>query len=169
MKYPVRSILNYNEFDISLNIHVIEKYKPLKEIFIYSRTHKQDSAENRTDYAKTFNFHKPGIRSSSTPGTPPGLDVDELINMFRFRKNKQTLAFQQRLIEQEQDSYINYRFNSTLIKRITGLSGDTLNKFKIQYRPSYEFVAMSNELQFYQYILNTSYQFRKIEGLKPKE
>ena len=164
-KFPVRSIINYYQFDISLRVHVYEKYRPLKEIFIYVKGHKQDSAENRLDYAKTFNFRKPGLRSSSTVGTPPGLDIDELINIFHFRKNKQTLAFQRRLIEQEQDSYINYRFSSTLIKRVTGLSGDTLNKFKLQYRPSYTFVATSNELEFYQYILNSSYEFRKREAL----
>lgn len=165
MKFPVHSIINYNQFDISLRVHVREKYRPLKEIFIYAKSHKQDSAENRLDYSKTFNFRKPGLRSSFTPGSPPGLDVDELINIFHFRKNKQTLAFQKRLIEQEQDSYINYRFNSVLIKRITGLSGDTLTKYKSKYRPPYSFVAASNELQFYQYILNTSYEFRKLRGL----
>ena len=165
MKFPVHSIINYNQFDISLRVRVKDKYKPLKEIFIYARSHRQDSAENRNDYSRTFNFRNPTLRSSSTPGTPPGLDIDELINIFHFRKNKQTLAFQKRLIEQEEDSYINYRFNSILIKRITGLSGDTLNKYKLQYRPSYFFITSSNELEFYQYILNSSYEFKKLQRL----
>ena len=165
VKFPVHSIINYNQFDISLRVRVYEKYRPLKEIFIYSKTHKQDSAENRLDYAKGFNFRKPGIRSSTTEGTPPGLDIDELIGMFQFRKNKHALAFQKRLIEQEQESYINYRFSTTLIHRITGLSGDTLTRYKKQYRPSYAFVATSNELEFYSYILNSYYAFRKQERL----
>lgn len=164
MKFPVRSIMNYNQFDISLRVHVYEKYRPLKEIFVFSKSHRQDSADNRLDYGKTFNFRKPEIRSSSAPGSPPGLDIDELLGIFRFRKNKQTLAFQKRLIEQEQDSYINYRFSSVLIKRITSMGGDTLNRYKRQYRPTYNFVARSNELEFYQYILNCFYAFRRQEG-----
>ena len=165
MKFPIKSITNYTQFDISLRIHVFQKYRPLKEIFIYAKSHKEDSSENRHDYSNVFDYRKPGIRSSYTPGSPPGFDLDELINIFRFRHNKQTLAFQKRLINQEQDRYINYRFNSALIKRITGLSGDLLQRYKIQYRPTYAFVAVSDELEFFQYILNTSYQFRRQNGL----
>ena len=165
MKFPVRYITNYTQFDISLRVHVYDKYRPLKEIFIFSRSHKEDSADNRRAYSNVYDFRKPGIKSSFTPGSPAGFDLDELVNVFRFRHNKQMLAFQKRLIEQEHDHYINYRFNSPLIKRITGLSGEALNRYKLQYRPSYAFAAMSNELQFYEYLLNTSYLFRSENGL----
>ena len=167
MKFPVKTITNYSQFDISLRVHVTEKYKPLKEIFIFAKSHKEDSADNRATYANVYDFRKPGIKSSYTPGSPAGFDLDELVNIFRFRHNKHMLAFQKRLIEQEQDSYINYRFNSTLIKRITGLSGNDLARYKLQYRPSYAFAASSNELQFYEYLLNTSYLFRNQNGLPP--
>ena len=165
MKFPIRSITNYSEFDISLRVHVYQKYRPLKEIFIFSKSHKEDSAENRLAYSKVFNFSKPGIRSSYTPGSPAGFDLDELVNIFRFRHKKQMLAFQKRLIQQEQVSYINYRFSTTVIKRITGLSGEALQRYKVEYCPDYGFVASSDELEFYQYILNTSYQFRRQNGL----
>jgi hypothetical protein len=69
------------------------------------------------------------------------------------------------LIEQEQDNYINYRFNTVMIKRITGLTGTLLESYKIAYRPSYGFIISSNELEFYEYILNTSYEFKKRNGL----
>src|SRR6476646_4465510 len=32
LKFPVKSIANYNEFDISLRVRLNEKYKPLREI-----------------------------------------------------------------------------------------------------------------------------------------
>ena len=86
--------------------------------------------------------------------------------MFQFRKNKQHLAFQRRLVDQEQDKYVDYRFNSKLIKRIAGLSGDTLSRYKELYRPSYTFVISSTLAQFYQYILNTSYAFKREQGIQ---
>ena len=77
------------------------------------------------------------------------------------------LAFQKRLIDQEQDSYINYRFSTTIIKRITGLAGEALTRYKLQYRPSYLFAISTDDLDFYQYILSTSYIFRSQNGLPP--
>jgi hypothetical protein len=35
MKFPVTTISDYGQFDISLRVGVKEKYKPLKEIFIF--------------------------------------------------------------------------------------------------------------------------------------
>ncbi|HUS03150.1 MAG TPA: hypothetical protein VMY77_15535 [Chitinophagaceae bacterium] len=165
-KFPVRSITNYTAFDISLQVHVFEKYKLLKEVKIFTKNYRYDSAENRLTYSKIFDYQKPGLRSTYTPGSPPGLDVNELINMFRFRRNKQQLAFQKRLLEEEEDKYINYKFNSILLKRVTGLTGATLEKYKQTYRPSYEFLLTASELEFYEYILNTANKFKKQEGLE---
>ncbi len=70
IKFPVSTITDYTQFDISLRVGVKERYKPLKEIKIYSNYH-QDSAENRSEYSKFFNYEKPGIRS--TPAEDPGV------------------------------------------------------------------------------------------------
>ena len=70
------------------------------------------------------------------------------------------------MVEDEQDRYVDYRFNSKLIHRITGLGGDTLTKYKKLYRPSYSFVVSSTLARFYEYILNTSYIFKKEEGIQ---
>lgn len=164
-KFPVKSISNYNDFDISLQVRVFEKYKLLKEVKIFTKNYRQDSSENRLSYSKIFDYQKPGLHSTYTPGSPPGLDIDELINIFRFRRNKMNLVFQKRLIEEEQDKYVNYKFNNTLIKRVTGLSGVLLDKYKLQYKPSYEFLITATELEFYEYILNTASQFKKKEGI----
>ncbi len=165
VKFPVTTIANYNAFDISLRIKVKDKYKLLKGVTVFADSYRRDSIENRMEYAKIFNFNKPGLSSNYEPGAAAGLDLDELIGIFQFKKNKQHLAFQKRLVEQEQDRYIDYRFNSKLITRITGLRGDTLVRYKDIYRPSYEFVVSSTLAQFYQYILNTSYAFKSEVGI----
>ncbi len=165
-KFPVNTINNYNDFDISLRVRIDAKYKLLQGITVYSNTYHSDSAENRMEYSKIFDYEKPGIRSSFETGGPAGLDLDALIGMFNYRKKRENLAFQKRLIEQEQDRYVDYRFSAKVIRRITGLSGDTLERYKKLYRPSYDFVATSTLAQFYQYMLNTSYAFKKEEGIQ---
>lgn len=164
-KFPVKTIVDYNYFDISLQVRVFEKYRLLKEVKIFTKSYKQDSAENRKTYARFFNFDRPGISSNYTPGSAAGLDINELINIFRFRRNKMNLAFQKRLLKEEEDKYVKYKFNNTLLKRVTGLTGISLAKYKMQYQPAYEFVANATDLEFYEYILSTSGKFKKQEGL----
>jgi hypothetical protein len=161
VKFPVNDIKNYSSFDISLQAKVKQKYKLLNPVTVYTDNYKYDSIENREKYANIFGSEKPGIHSTYDPGGTAGLDLDALIGMFQFRKNKQQLAFRNRLLEEEEDRYVDYRFSSKTITRITGLTGDSLLIYKKRYRPDYYFVANSTLAQFYEYILQTSYAFRR--------
>lgn len=161
IKFPVNEIKNYSAFDISLHAKVKQKYKLLNPVTVYTDNYKYDSIENREKYANIFGDEKPGIHSTYDPGGTAGLDLDALIGMFQFRKNKQQLAFRNRLLEEEEDRYVDYRFSSKTITRITGLTGDSLASYKKFYRPDYYFVANSTLAQFYEYILQTSYAFRR--------
>jgi len=167
-KFPVKNINDPAAFNISLHVPVKSKYRTLKEVIVYSKSYQQDSMENRDAYKDIFNYHKPGINSSITPDGTVGMDVNELINMFRFKRNKRLRAFQLRLEEQEQERYVNYRFNRTLVHRITQLEGAQLDSFMIRYRPPYEFLLNADEISFNQYVLDASYEF-KADLLKPKE
>jgi hypothetical protein len=161
-KFSVQKIENISNFDISLRIRTYEKYKPLKEVRVFSKSFRQDSIENREQYAKIFNYSKPGISStSSSYSGAAGMDLDEFINIFRFRRNRQLRSMQERLIEQEQENYINYRFSKATVKRITHLDGAELDNFMKLYRPGFLFTQNSSTVEFYQYILNASYQFKK--------
>lgn len=166
-KFPVKTISNYSDFDISLRIPVKGKYSVLKEVVVYSKSFKQDSLENRQTYADVFDYKKPGISTSIAPGGAVGADVNELINIFRFKRNKRLKAFRARVEEQENDSYINYRFNKTFVKRLTGLESPALDSFMVWHRPSYEFTANSTEIEFNQYVLNAFYQFRRMGFTQP--
>jgi hypothetical protein len=163
--FAVNSIPNSQDFNISLHVQVESKFSTLKEVVVYSKSYKQDSIENRESYADVFNFERPGFSTSIGPGGTVGADVNELINMFRFKRNKRLRAFRNRLEMQEQEKYVTYRFNKITVGRITGLSGKSLDTFLVWYRPDYEFAALSSELVFNQYILNASYQYRKIMPL----
>ena len=72
--------------------------------------------------------------------------------MFQFNKNRRTLAFQRRLILEEQDKYIDHRFTQYLAKKITHLSSPELDSFMVKYRPSYYFTRSSSDYDFEEYI-----------------
>jgi len=160
--FEVNIIANPAQFDISLHLNIESKYSVLKEVIVYSKTHQEDSLENRQTYANVFRYEKPGLSTTLTPGGGAGADINELINIFRFRRNKRLRAFQQRLENEEQEKYIDYRFNKISVARITGLRSPALDTFLVWYRPDYESTQASSEIELNRYILNASYQFRKI-------
>jgi len=147
VKYPVLKMNDPLHFDISIQINVTV----LKEVKVRKSYYKLDSLQNRIDYAKGFNYQKPRLKTASSD-YGVGFDVDEIIRMFQFRKNKYALKFQQRLIEQEQEKFIDHRFNKPLVVRLTNLSGPALDSFMVMYRPSYSFCQTASDFQFYSYI-----------------
>jgi len=166
IKFSVKAMTDYTAFDISLRVRINAKYKLLQGVTVFSNTYRTDSLENRMEYSKIFDYEKPGLRSSFEPGGAAGVDLDALIEMFNRRKRKENVAFQNRLMQDEQDRYVKYRFSPKVVHRVTGLSGDTLTRYIQLYTPSYGFVVTSTLAQFYQYILNTSYAFKKEEGIQ---
>ncbi|MBK8519422.1 MAG: hypothetical protein IPL54_00600 [Chitinophagaceae bacterium] len=164
-KFAVKEIPNLMQFDLSLGVTVKSGYRVLKEVVIYARSYREDSMENRQTYADAYNFRNPTIRTSISPSGAVGADVNEIINMFRFKRNKRLRAFQARLEQQEQDYYVSYRFNKNFVRRITQLQGAELDTFMVRYLPTYEFAIMADEITFNKYILHSSYTY-KIELLK---
>lgn len=167
LHYAVQSIDNTGSFDISLHIRMYEKFKTLKEVQIFTKNYRQDSVDYRQRFATIFNYKKPSVQSSfdATTGAA-GLDINELINIFRFKRNKQLKKMQERLEEEEKERFINYRFNKTTVSRITKLTGTDLTLFMKNYRPDFEFTKNSSLVDFYQYILNASYHYKKEKLLK---
>jgi hypothetical protein len=164
-KFSVSTIPNTAQFDISIHLSVKSNYKVLKEVIVFSNGYKRDSLENRENYGEVFSYHKPRIETSITPGGGVGMDANELINMFRFRRNKRLQKFQERLENEEKEKYVSYRFNKTFVRRITQLKGVSLDTFLIWYRPSYEFASTSSLIEFNQFVLNASYYYKKIMGI----
>lgn len=156
-KFPVATIRDLTQFDIALRINI----PVLAEVKIRPRNYRLDSLQNREDYAKIFNFHKPTLGSMTSIGPGgAGVDIDELIRAFQFKKNKSTLHFQQRLVQQEQDKFIDHRFNKALVRRLTNLDSAALDRFMVSYRPDFDFTAYATDYQFQVYIKESAAKFR---------
>jgi hypothetical protein len=158
-KYAVADMKDPEAFDISIQ----KKVQQLPTVFLKQRNYRQDSIQNRLDYEKIFNYQKPGISSSSN-GMTSGLDLDEFINMFSFKKNRRALSFQRRLLQQEKDNYVSHRFNKGLVRKLTGLTSPALDSFMVEYRPPYEMTVQMNDLEFGQFVVEAYKYFQ--QGIK---
>lgn len=158
MKFPVAKMINPLEFDVSLHVNV----PTLKEVKIRPKNYRFDSIQNRKDYAKIFNYKKPTIKTvTPSYGGAVGFDLDEIINMFRFRRNRSMLSFQKRLLMEEEEKYIDHRFNKALVRRLTLLDGTELDNFMQLFRPSYTFTKFAGDYEFQLYIKNAHARFKR--------
>ncbi len=161
LKYPVDTISNLESFDVMIHVRSFD----LPEVKVRNSYYKLDSIQNRKDYAKFFDFKKPGLRLSENPGYNPGgltvgFDLDEIINMFRFKRNKSLASLQQRLLQQEEDKYIDHRFSKAFVRKITKLNNPELDEFMKDYRPDYEMVQRMNELELGYFIEKNFEEFK---------
>lgn len=164
MRYPIDTIRNLDAFNIMIHVRAVE----LPEVKVRNKNYRLDSLQNRKDYAKYFDFKKPGIRLSTNPGFNPGgltvgVDLDELINMFRFKRNRSLEALQKRLIQQEEDKYIDHRYTKQFVRKITKLQSPELESFMQIYRPNFELTKMFNDLELGYYIEKCFDQYKALK------
>jgi hypothetical protein len=158
VRFPVVKMVDPLHFDISIQINIMV----LKGVTVAPHNYRLDSIQNRLDYAKVFNYGKPGLHTTmgdSYGQAAVGIDLDEIIRMFQFRKNKMTLHFQERLIEQEHDKFVDHRFNKQVVRRLTNLTGNELDTFMVAYRPTYEFCLFTSDYDFQSYIKQCYQQY----------
>lgn len=143
-KFAVKNITNPGQFDVSIQVIV----KELPTVIVRSRNYILDSLQNRKDYKKIFDFKKPRLETTESGN----LSVTSLINMFRVRRNRQILSLQKRLLEQEQDKYIDKRYSKRLVIKLTALKEPEIDSFMNAYRPGYNFVLTLNDIELGAYI-----------------
>jgi hypothetical protein len=163
-RFPVDTVTDPRNFNVMIHVSGID----LPEVKVRNSYYKLDSIQNRIDYAKFFNYQAPGIKLSSNQqllgpaGLTVGLDLDEIINMFRFHRNRNLQYLQNRLLTQEHDKYIDYRFTKRFVQKITHLEGDALDKFMVYSRPNYELLGLLNDLELGLFIQNRFKEYKKV-------
>lgn len=162
-KYPVAKFEDITQFNTALHVRTYS----LPMVTIMPRDYRIDSLRNRREYEKYFGWEKPNPLNSINIGpTAVGMDPNVIINMFRFKRNRQLASLQQRLLQDEQDRYIDYRFSKKYVKELTHLEGDALNAFMKKYRPPYDFVLLTNDIELGYYIQQS---YRKENGQLPSD
>ena len=148
-KYPVATMEDPRQFSMALHVRT----HALPPVTIYGRNYRMDSLQNRQVYAKYFDWRKENpLNSINMSNGSVGMDPSAIINLFRFRRNRQLTSLRERLIAEEQDKYVSNRYNRTMVSEITGLKGDRLTAFMERHRPPYDFVAVVNDLELAYYV-----------------
>jgi hypothetical protein len=123
-----------------------------------------DSMARRQEYAWIYDHGKQSMVSNQYKGDGVGVDI----NIFRNASSgdKQRERLKKRLMIEEEDYYIDSRFSRDYVTKLTHLQGDSLQRFMMDYRPTYEFCRKAAQVDILVYI-NDSYKKFK-EGTPPQ-
>ncbi len=149
-KIPVAWIPDDGPMNLSLNVNV----DSLPTVLVRPKDYVTDSVQNRKDYQKVFDYNSSYLSNMKMSQRGAGLGIGlNLDMMFNGKKNRQMEALQARLEQEEQDRYIDHKFNRALVKRLTGLQPPALDTFMRQYRPTKEFIqSCETDYEYYHYI-----------------
>lgn len=150
--FSVKSIIVPWNFDVALHVEAPE----LPPIFVTASSYREDSLQNRREFEKIFDYHRPTIATTSAPNgdgsAAVGFDLDAIINSFDFKYIKRQKGYQRFFEWEEHEKYIDHRFSKPLITKLTGFTGAKLDSFVKQYRPTYEFVEDITDVDLGLYI-----------------
>ncbi|SDZ74772.1 hypothetical protein SAMN05192529_101191 [Arachidicoccus rhizosphaerae] len=162
-KYPVDTIRDPRNFEVQIYLPKYYVQTPkgyLPTVTVRSRNYYEDSTAFREDYAKIFNYQKPGqaLGESFGVGDNGGVavDFDQIVNLFRFGYNKRQKVYQKFALDVEQEKYIDHRFTKKLVETITGLYDQARDEYMKACRPAYNQLIMMNDAQLSEYIKKSS-------------
>jgi hypothetical protein len=149
LRFPAREINPNLPFDMAIAVSI----DSLPAAFVRGNNYFLDSLANRKDYAKVFNYganYLGKVKTTGRGGMGVGLNLDLLLNG---KENRRMEAFQDRLVWQEQQNYVDHHFSKSTVRRLTGLQSPALDTFMVQYRPTQDFIqSCETEYQWYHYI-----------------
>jgi len=112
--------------------------------------YQKDSIKRKEEYAWVYPVHRRRLIGSETVQDGVGISISP-IDYFGARET-QRRRLRKRLKQEEIDYYIDFRFPSTYVSRVTGLHGDSLRLFLYRYRPSYSFCRKASNEDILLYI-----------------
>jgi hypothetical protein len=109
-----------------------------------------DSMDRRREYAWIYDRGTTPRFSQDRKGDGVGVEM----NIFRNTSTpaKQRERLEKRLAREEQDYYVDFRYNKEYVAKITHLQGDSLKTFMKKYRPSYDYCRKAAMVDILVYI-----------------
>lgn len=141
-------------FDVFLARHVIE----LSNVEIGDLNRYQaDSISRREEFNDVLTKRNTKLAGGkgNTPTDGVGITFSPLT--FFSKKERNERRFKKMFERQEEELYIDFKFPFDYVSKLTGLQGDSLRSFMLQYRPDYAFCRRSSKADMLLYI-NDSYR-----------
>ncbi len=136
---------------LGLYISLAPNYVALPTVVVNENAYQADSIKRREEYSFILDKKHPvKLINEKRLGDAPGLNFSP-IGFFSTRE-KQKRRLRKRLIQEEEDYYIDYKFSAEKVSQLSGLKADSLKKFIRLYRPVYDFCRKTDNQLMLVYI-----------------
>jgi hypothetical protein len=121
-----------------------------------------DSMDRRKEYAWVYDHDNTPHLAKDRQGSD---GVGVTLNIFRNSGSAahQRVNLKKRLEKEEQDYYVDSRYNKDYVAKMTHLKGDSLFQFMRRYRPSYDYCRKAATVDILVYISDSYKQYMKPE------
>jgi hypothetical protein len=121
-----------------------------------------DSMDRRKEYAWVYDHENTPHVAKDRQGAD---GVGVTLNIFRNSGSAahQRAGLKKRLEKEEEDYYVDSRYNKDYVAKITHLKGDSLLQFMRRYRPSYDYCRKAATVDILVYISDSYKQYMKPE------
>lgn len=142
------------------NIYMQTRAFSLPEVMVSGKkSFKADSAERREDYARVYNY------KDKTTGNLIGTAIFHPLSFIEYlysgKKRENTRKFQKRLVDYEQQKFIDNYYNPDVVGRIAKITDEKeLEAFLKFSRPDYTFLKSANQYDLYYYITSSYKKFK---------
>jgi transposase-like protein len=152
----------------SLLIELIKQTIELNEVKVFAKRDRvKDSLNTRAMFAKSFNSAAPKfsdiVRVTKANGAIPiaGITIipSELIKAIGYKRSRE-YKFKKTLLRDEDDKYIDDRFDKDLVSAMTKLQNDSLSIFMEKYRPSISLLKKMTSYDLMMYIKTSLNSFK---------
>ncbi|HXB05991.1 MAG TPA: carboxypeptidase-like regulatory domain-containing protein [Puia sp.] len=119
-----------------------------------------DSLDRRKEYAWVYDHGNTPRMARDRQGAD---GVGVTLNVFRNTSSaaKQRVKLEKRLEKEEEEFYVDSRYNKDYVTKITKLKGDSLSEFMRKYRPSYDYCRKAANVDILVYINDSYKQYMK--------
>ncbi|HEX9511228.1 MAG TPA: carboxypeptidase-like regulatory domain-containing protein [Puia sp.] len=144
------------EFPIWLDLRPVS----LQAVTVSSLSNYQlDSLERRQVYGWIYEQEPQPVVERQRQGDGVGVELNVIPH--GSSEVRQRLQLKKRILREEQQHYVNFRFSADYISRLTHLDGDLLKQFMARYRPTYDFCRKAANVDILVYINDS---FKKFEN-----
>jgi len=135
------------------------KPQTLQAVRVEYNNYQLDSMDRRKEYAWVYDRGNEPRFEKQRQGDGVGIEM----NIFRHtsKADKERERLEKRLQKEEQDYYIDFRYNKDYVAKITHLQGDSLKTFMKKYRPSYDYCRKAAMVDILVYINDCYKQYMR--------
>ena len=146
------------EFPILLDLRPVS----LQAVTVGSLSNYQlDSLERRQVYRWIYEQEPQPVVERQRQGDGVGVELNVIPH--GTSEVRQRLQLKKRILREEEQHYVNFRFSADYISRLTHLEGDLLKQFMVRYRPTYDFCRKAANIDILVYINDSFKKFKNRE------